>query len=158
MLSSLPNKPKIEMVQGAAGSVKVILRIPVAKQGEFISFERIYYQSTDKPNEEQNKGVIVEHQFGVTLFPFIKTNNPNIEAYYRVQLVDRDVTGILKNTDYDLKFFSNIEHDAVDVRAKKTRSSKNLMQLRQPHHNTMYYTMNLIIFKSKMWWLQVLRE
>jgi hypothetical protein len=124
LVSSLPNKPKIEMVQGAAGSVKVILRIPVAKQGEFISFERIYYQSTDKPNEEQNKGVIVEHQFGVTLFPFIKTNNPNIEAYYRVQLVDRDVTGILKNTDYDLKFFSNTEHEAVDVRAKKTRSSK----------------------------------
>jgi hypothetical protein len=112
------------MVQGAAGSVKVILRIPVAKQGEYISFERMYYQSSDKPNEEQNKGVIVEHQFGVTLFPFIKTNNPSIEAYYRVQLVDRDVTGVLKNTDYDLKFFSNTGHDAVDVRAKKTRSSK----------------------------------
>lgn len=124
LVSSMPNKPKIEMVQGAAGSVKVILRIPVAKQGEYISFERMYYQSSDKPNEEQNKGVIVEHQFGVTLFPFIKTNNPNIEAYYRVQLVDRDVTGILKNTDYDLKFFSNTERDAVDVRAKKTRSSK----------------------------------
>lgn len=124
LLSSLPNKPKIEMVQGAAGSVKVILRIPVAKQGEYISFERIYYQSSEKPNEEQNKGVIVEHQFGVTLFPFIKTNNPNIESYYRVQLVDRDVTGILKNTDYDLRFFSNTEQDTIDVRAKKTRSSK----------------------------------
>jgi hypothetical protein len=49
LISSLPNKPKIEMVQGAAGSVKVILRIPVAKQGEYISFERIYYQSSDKP-------------------------------------------------------------------------------------------------------------
>jgi hypothetical protein len=124
LLSSLPNKPKIEMVQGAAGSVKVILKIPVAKQGEYISFERIYYQSSDKPNEEQNKGVIVEHQFGVTLFPFIKTNNPNIESYYRVQLVDRDVTGILKNTDYDLRFFSNTEQDTIDVRAKKTRSNK----------------------------------
>jgi hypothetical protein len=124
LLSSLPNKPKIEMVQGAAGSVKVILRIPVAKQGEYISFERIYYQSSEKPNEEQNKGVIVEHQFGVTLFPFIKTNNPNIESYYRVQLVDRDVTGVLKNTDYDLRFFSNTEQDPIDVRAKKTRSSK----------------------------------
>lgn len=124
LVSSLPNKPKIEMVQGAAGSVKVILRIPVAKQGEYISFERMYYQSSDKPNEEQNKGVIVEHQFGVTLFPFIKTNNPSIEAYYRVQLVDRDVTGVLKNTEYDLKFFSNSAHEAVDVRAKKTRSSK----------------------------------
>ena len=124
LLSSLPNKPKIEMVQGAAGSVKVILRIPVAKQGEYISFERIYYQSSEKPNEEQNKGVIVEHQFGVTLFPFIKTNNPNIESYYRVQLVDRDVTGVLKNTDHDLRFFSNTEQDPIDVRAKKTRSSK----------------------------------
>jgi hypothetical protein len=124
LVSSLPNKPKIEMVQGAAGSVKVILRIPVAKQGEYISFERIYYQSSEKPNEEQNKGVIVEHQFGVTLFPFIKTNNPNIESYYRVQLVDRDVTGVLKNTDYDLRFFSNTEQDPIDVRAKKTRSSK----------------------------------
>lgn len=124
LVSSLQNKPKIEMVQGAAGSVKVILRIPVAKQGEYISFERMYYQSSDKPNEEQNKGVIVEHQFGVTLFPFIKTSNPSIEAYYRVQLVDRDVTGILKNTDYNLKFFSNTEHEALDVRAKKIRSSK----------------------------------
>jgi hypothetical protein len=124
LLSSLPSKPKIEMIQGAAGSLKVILRIPVAKQGEFISFERIYYQTSDKPNEEQNKGVIVEHQFGITLFPFIKTNNQNIESYYRVQLVDRDVSGILKNTDYDLKFYSNIEQDTIDVRAKKTRSCK----------------------------------
>jgi hypothetical protein len=124
LVSSSENKPKVEMVQGTAGSVKVILRIPIAKQGEYISFERLYYQSSDKPNEEQNKGVIVEHQFGVTLFPFIKTNNPNIEAYYRVQLVDRDVTGILKNTDFDLKFFSNTENDSVEVRAKKTRSNK----------------------------------
>lgn len=139
LVSSLPNKPKIEMVQGAAGSVKVILRIPVAKQGEFISFERIYYQSSDKPNEEQNKGVIVEHQFGVTLFPFIKTNNPNIEAYYRIQLVDRDVAGIQKNSDYDLKFFSNIKKEAVEVRSKKVRRIKKSDSL-EP--GTQYYVLN----------------
>jgi hypothetical protein len=125
LVNSLPNKPKIEMVQGAAGSVKVILRIPVAKQGEYISFERMYYQSSDKPNEEQNKGVIVEHQFGVTLFPFIKTNNPNIEAYYRIQLVDRDVAGVFRNTDYDLKFFSNSEQNEVHYKAKQIRRQKN---------------------------------
>lgn len=125
LVSSLPNKPKIEMVQGAAGSVKVILRIPIAKQGEYISFERMYYQSSDKPNEEQNKGVIVEHQFGVTLFPFIKTSNPNIEAYYRVQLVDRDVAGIFKNADYDIKFFSNSEQNEVHRKAKQIRRQKN---------------------------------
>jgi len=128
LISSLHGKPKIEMVQLPAGAVKVTLSIPIAKQGESISFERVYYQSAEsqlsKPDEEKNKGVIVEHQFGVTLFPFIKTNNPNIEAYYRVQLVDRDITGVLKNTDYDLRFYSNTQLDAVEVRAKKIRSSK----------------------------------
>lgn len=128
LVSSLQGKPRIEMLQLPAGAVKVTLHIPIAKQGETISFERIYYQSAEstltKPDEEKNKGVIVEHQFGVTLFPFIKTNNPNIEAYYRVQLVDRDNTGVLKNTDYDLRFYSNNQQEAVEVRAKKIRSSK----------------------------------
>ena len=128
LVNSLPNTPKIEMIQGAASSVKVILRIPVARQGEYICFERIYYQPPEnqlgKPDEDKNKGVIVEHQFGVTLFPFIKTNNPNIEAYYRVQLVDRDVAGVLKNTDYELRFFSNTVQEGIEIRAKKIRSSK----------------------------------
>jgi len=127
LISSLPGKPSIEMVQGAAGSVKVILRIPVTKHDEYISFERIYYHSDSqisKPDEEKNKGVIVEHQFGITLFPFIKTNNPNINAYYRVQLVDRDVTGLLKNSEYDLNFFTNSSSDPIEVRARKIRSSK----------------------------------
>ncbi|MCC4227854.1 cell division protein FtsA [Zunongwangia profunda] len=128
LLNSSQNNPEIKMVQGAAGSVKVTLRIPIAKQGEYIYFERTYYQSPDnqigKPDEIKNKGVIVEHQFGITLFPFIKTNDPNIEAHYRVQLVDRDVAGVLKNTNYDLKFFSNSEKDPLEIRAKKRRSSK----------------------------------
>ncbi|CAN1578696.1 hypothetical protein MCERE19_04388 [Spirosomataceae bacterium] len=143
LVNSLPNSPKIEMVQGAAGSVKVILRIPIAKQGEYISFERTYYQSPDNqignPDEEKNRGVIVEHQFGVTLFPFIKTNNPNIDAYYRVQLVDRDVAGIQKNSDYDLKFFSNIKKEPIEVRSKKVRRSKNSDSL-EP--GTQYYVLN----------------
>jgi hypothetical protein len=130
LTSSLQGKPKIEMVQLPAGAVKVTLSIPIAKQGESVSFERIYYQSAEsqlsKPDEEKNKGVIVEHQFGVTLFPFIKTNNPNIEAYYRVQLVDRDVIGILKNTDYDLSFYANSQKDAIELKAKKIRSSKRI--------------------------------
>jgi hypothetical protein len=139
LVSSMPNKPKIEMVQGAAGSVKVILRIPVAKQGEYISFERTYYQASDKPDEEQNKGIIVEHQFGVTLFPFIKINDPNIEAFYRVQLVDRDVAGSIKNTEYDLSFFSNEINETIDVKARKVRRRKNADAL-EP--GTQYYVLN----------------
>jgi hypothetical protein len=89
----------------------------------------MYYKSSEnqigKPDELNNKGVIVEHQFGVTLFPFIKTNIPNIEPYYRVQLVDRDVAGVFKNTDYDLKFFSNSEQNEVQRKAKQIRRQKN---------------------------------
>lgn len=128
LVSSLPGKPRIEMVQLPANAVKVILSIPIAKEGESITFERVYYQTADshpsKPDEENNRGIIVEHQFGLTLFPFIKTNNPNIKAFYRVQLVDRDVIGVLKNTEYDLNFYSNSQKDEVEVKAKKTRSKK----------------------------------
>ena len=125
LVNSLPGKPRIELEQGVSGSVKVTLRIPIAKQGEYISFERKYFDDqTSKPDEELNKGVIVEHQFGVTLFPFIRTNNENIDAYYRIQLIDRDVIGVLKNTDYDLKFFSNTLNNSIEVRPEKTRSIK----------------------------------
>jgi hypothetical protein len=128
LVSTLPNKPKISIIQGTAGSAKVILYIPVAKNGEHITFERTYYQTPEnqigKPDEEKNKGIILQHEFGVTVFPFIKTNDPNIESFYRVQLVDRDVTGVLKNTEYELKFFSNSIENAVEAFAKKTRSSK----------------------------------
>jgi hypothetical protein len=124
LLNSSAGKPKIEMIQGAAGSVKVILRIPIVKEGEFITFERIYYQISDKPNEEQNKGVIVEHQFGITLFPFIKNTNSHLEPFYRVQLIDRDVIGEHKSADFDLNFYTNTTSDTIEVRAKKTRSIK----------------------------------
>jgi hypothetical protein len=128
LLSSQSSCPKIEMVQGVAGSVKVSLRIPITREGEYVCFERTYYQSMEgqlsAPDEEKNKGVIVEHQFGLTLFPFIKTNNPNAQAYYRIQLVDRDVAGVLKNTEYDLKFYSDESPDAVEIRAKTLRSRK----------------------------------
>ncbi|MDX2000889.1 MAG: hypothetical protein SFW35_00525 [Chitinophagales bacterium] len=128
LLDTKPGSPKIEMIQGAAGSVKVILSIPIAKEGEYISFERIYYQTSEnqlsKPDEENNKGVVVEHQLGITLFPFIKTNNADLGAFYRVQLIDRDVVGILKNADFDLKFYTNNNDNAVEVRAKKKRSYK----------------------------------
>jgi hypothetical protein len=129
LISTSSGKPKIEMVQGINNTVKVLLKIPVAQNGEYISFERIYTPSPEnqivKPDEEKNKGFIVEHQFGITLFPFIKTNDPNIEPFYRVQLVDRDVAGVFKYTDYDLRFFSNQNHSEIIRKAKQIRRKKN---------------------------------
>ncbi|SFW83344.1 hypothetical protein [Chitinophaga sancti] len=143
LLNPLPGKPSVEMRQGVAGSVKVVLRVPVAKAGEYIIFERIYYQSNEmqpgKPDVEKNKGVIVQHEFGITLFPFIKLNNPDIEAYYRVQLVDRDVAGYLRGTEYDLQFFENSSAAPIERRARKVRSRKRIEALEA---GSQYYVLN----------------
>lgn len=143
LLNPLPDKPAIEMTQLVAGAVKVILRIPVAKAGEYITFERTYYQVSEttqtKPDQVLNKGVIVEHQFGITLFPFVKINNPDVEAYYRVQLVDRDVAGQLRGTEYDLQFFENSSLNPIDRRAKKVRSRKRVEAFES---GTQYYVLN----------------
>lgn len=141
LLSAGSTKPKIEIIQGVASSVKVLLKLPVTRDNEFITFERIYMQSPEhdraQPDESKNKGVIVEQQFGITLFPFIKTNQPALKPYYRVQLVDRDVLELTKGNEYDLNFFKNSESEAVTVRAKKTRSDKR----RDAGATTQYYVL-----------------
>lgn len=143
LLQASPDKPAIEMIQGGAGSVKVVLKIPVARPGEYIVFERTYYQSAEshqsKADPANNKGVIVQHEFGIALFPFIKMNNPEMEAYYRVQLVDRDVAGPLKGTVYDLEFYENHSPSPIEKRAKKIRSRKSTEKL-EP--GTQYYVLD----------------
>lgn len=129
LISSGPGKPRIELFQGLADSVRVVLKIPVQKAGEYISFERMYYlQSSVDGNtvidEDQKSGVIVEHQFGISIFPFIRIEDPAIYPYYRVQLVDRDVSASLKAADYDLKFFSQRTNESLQPRAKKVRGDK----------------------------------
>src|SRR5690606_13396024 len=114
LLGAGPGKPSIEMTQGVAGSVKVTLRIPIMREGEYIAFERTYYQSLEhqitKPDEAANKGVVVEQQVGLTLFPFVKTNIPDLASPYRVQIIDRNVAGVFKNSEYVLQFFSQRSH------------------------------------------------
>jgi hypothetical protein len=126
LLGATPGSPKIKMTQSVSNSIKVSLLIPVSKNGEYIAFERIYFQNESgmKPDEANNKGVIVEHQFGITIYPFIKTNYKDITPDYRIQLVDRDVVGSLRHADYDLKYFSDGLIPPVNLRAKKIRSNK----------------------------------
>lgn len=132
LMESMPGKPQIELIQGAAGSVKVVLKIPVKKDNEYITFERIYHSSSglQTPEEDNNKGIIVEHQFGISLFPFLKTTNPSHSDSYRVQLVDRDIAGILKNTQYDLEFYTNTGNQTISKTGKTTRTSKSAIDMR----------------------------
>ena len=75
-----------EMEARSGDSVRVILRVPI-KAG-YITFERMYTLTGNnaKPEIERNKGVILENQFGVTIYPFIKMGNPDLFTHHRVLL------------------------------------------------------------------------
>jgi len=141
LVSTMAGKPKIDMIQGAAGSVKVVLRIPVKRDGEYISFERIYHTSSENnplsADPEQKKGIIVEHQVGLTIFPFIKTGMPEIKAYYRTQLIDRDVFGAQKEAQFELRFFQDANKDPIPIEAKKNRRVKAA-----DYVSSQYYVLN----------------
>jgi len=142
LLGATPGSPKIKMTQSVSNSIKVSLLIPVSKNGEYIAFERIYFQNESgmKPDEANNKGVIVEHQFGITIYPFIKTNIKDIKPDYRIQLVDRDVVGPLKTTEYDLKCFSDVNTSNINIKAKKHRSRKIISDVST--YGSQYYILN----------------
>ncbi|HEY0429971.1 MAG TPA: hypothetical protein VGC76_19460 [Pyrinomonadaceae bacterium] len=132
LVSGGGGKPSIKMIQGVANSVKVVLKIPVAKSDEYITFERTYFESAanqiSKPDEEYNKGVVIEHEVGITLFPFIKTRNPNIYTFYRIQLIDRDYYNLVKDNDYRLDFYTNQSPKPVKIVGEepKIRSIKGV--------------------------------
>lgn len=149
LLGAGPGKPSIEMTQGVAGSVKVTLRIPIMREGEYIAFERTYYQSLEhqisKPDEVTNKGVVVEQQVGLTLFPFVKTNIPDMASPYRVQVIDRNVAGVFKNSEYVLQFFSQRSHVPIKVINEETSNSgkpRKRTRKQAADATTQYYVLN----------------
>ena len=149
LLGAGPGKPSIEMTQGVAGSVKVTLRIPIMREGEYIAFERTYYQSLEhqisKPDEAANKGVVVEQQVGLTLFPFVKTNIPDLASPYRVQVIDRNVAGVFKNSEYVLQFFSQRSNVPLKVINEETANSgkpRKRTRKQAADATTQYYVLN----------------
>lgn len=138
LLLSGPGKPQLSMVQTVGNAVRVSLKIPVKKANEYITFERTYYEkSIDSPSEEyNNKGVVVEHEFGLTLYPFIRLDNPQLKPFYRVQVIDRNLFGSFKNGLYNISYFSNDNTQSAKNTKFKIRTSKNSDSL-QP--GTGYY-------------------
>lgn len=145
MNGAMPDGRKVfEMEMRAGGSVRVTLRIPVKNQ-EYITYERLYMASVidndvPKPDLDRNKGVIIENQFGVTIFPFIKVSNPTVKNHYRVMLLDRDILGLTRNNDYKLEFFEDRHNAQVPIVAETMRSDKN--ELRQEASSKFYILEN----------------
>lgn len=85
------NKPMFEMKISTYGNVEVTLRIPI-QNNEYVEFKRNYeyYDKNVSPKPVENKGVIIEHEFGLNIFPFVRYQS-NQMPDYRVMLVDRDI-------------------------------------------------------------------
>lgn len=124
------SKPMFEMRQGAANAVTVTLRIPIIKAREYITFERIYYPGSElevpQAEPENNKGIVIENQFSITTFPFLRFSSSETKQFYRIQLVNRDVSDIYKSTDYKLSFYGNNAKEAIQNSIVKNRSNKEV--------------------------------
>lgn len=119
-------RPMFEIIV-YAGSVEVILRIPINKNPHYITFKRTYDNkgivNLLEPDIKNNRGHIIENQFGLTLYPFVKTGDDK-NSFYRVMLVDRDIMPETKHFIYDLGFYKNADNEPLKYNAKKIRSSK----------------------------------
>jgi hypothetical protein len=119
-------KPMFEMVV-YSGSIEVILRIPIKGNSQYITFKRTYdnkgIANAAEPDVINNKGFIVENQFSLAVFPFIKTGRDS-DSFYRVMLLDRDINTDTKHYRYDLAFNKNANNEAITQTDKKTRSNK----------------------------------
>ncbi|MBB5635296.1 hypothetical protein HDE68_001181 [Pedobacter cryoconitis] len=116
-------KPVISIQETSiASAVRVLLKIPINNGRAYITFERTYHNDKNV-DLATNKGIINEHQFGVTLFPFIKYED-STTPFYKIQLIDRDVTGDFIDAEYNLKFYSNTSKTALNVDNECLRSKK----------------------------------
>ena len=121
-------KPMFEMI-AYAGSIDVTLRIPLEKSNRYITFKRTYenkgISSEAVPDIKNNKGFIIENQFGLTIYPFLKTGNDD-KANYRVMLIDRDISPNTMHLGYDLKFYKDINNELIQYSDRKNRSIKEV--------------------------------
>jgi hypothetical protein len=119
-------KPMFEMVV-YSGSVEVILRIPIKSNSQYITFKRTYdskgVANAADPDVINNRGFIIENQFSLAVYPFVKTGS-DTDSFFRVMLLDRDINTDTKHYRYELAFNKNANNETITQTDKKTRSNK----------------------------------
>lgn len=120
-------KKTLEISQSTSGGVNVTLRIPI-QNNKYITYERTYYPPANdyqiaEPDIERNRGAVIEQQFGLSVYPFLKLEKEN-NSHYRVALIDRDIQVHTKYNSYGLDFYSDKNRDKLKEVAVKQRSNK----------------------------------
>lgn len=123
LLSGGFGKPNISIEESPiAQSIRVQLKVPINQGNDYITFERIYHNE-GIADELTNKGAIKEHQFAITIFPLVKYSS-DVDPFYRIQLIDRDVALKMADTEYLLNFYSNASKTPIDIEITKNRNKK----------------------------------
>ncbi|SFG21672.1 hypothetical protein [Prevotella sp. KH2C16] len=126
-------RPKFELIHtqtGSVESVKAILRVPVRKQGRYITLERTYVaaHNVDLGYDVKNdRGYFITVPFALSVFPFVHTQGLK---QYNVQLVDRAL-GMLENYRLALDFYKNgyrnqVSDNDVVARERSLKSEKRV--------------------------------
>lgn len=102
-------KKMFELKQ-SVGGVTAIIRIPI-KNNKYIQYSRSYIENKfqdriQQADEDNNLGIIIENQFAIAIYPFLK-HPSEVKPHYRVMLADRDVQALNKHYTYKLSFFLN---------------------------------------------------
>ena len=111
-IGGLPRFELQHAVVGREEQVKATLRIPVRKDGGFITLSRSYTTAVLQDYSFDAKagfGRIVTVPFSVTLFPFVRSTDVR---QYNIQVIDRAL-GTLENHSIELAFFSNDSTEAL---------------------------------------------
>lgn len=127
-------KPKFEMIHKKIGQVETvtaILRIPVQKQGKYITLQREYVPARSNDlayDRRNNKGHFLTVPFAMSIFPFVRTQGSR--QHYNVQLVDRAL-GMLEDYSLSLTFFKNgyrnsVDPDSVLLRERSLKKEKRV--------------------------------
>lgn len=112
--------PMYQMRAVVGYAIEVTLRIPI-KNNEYITYQRIYYDGIE-PEPNKNKGGIVEHEFGVNIFPFV-SHGEGVTPDYRVMLLDRDIESTTLR--FNLTFFDGDGNKTPYV-AERNKRKKTL--------------------------------
>jgi len=138
-------RKRFEMVLGSHGQVKVLLRIPVSSDN-YVEYERIYFPAVSTrllANETENKGVIIELYFSISIYPSLQISE-TYSNHYRVGLFDSDIS---KEVRYSLAF-NKLDGSVCMPVAVKNRNKKSDRNVNSYHYVINNDTFDYIEFDS----------
>ena len=110
----------------AGGGVEAVINIPVQK-GKYITMRRRYLLTDEDPDVAHNKGIVVECNFDMYLFPsYHITSDLHTSTPQRVYLIDGDWRQVSKHFEYDVELLKSEKDFGKNlVQTKIQRADKN---------------------------------